>query len=64
MSHSQFHSIRVLILRHAWLNLLDKHMTTGRINQVTTLRKAKHSLSSRGNQSIHFTNLQNDFGVF
>ena len=34
MSHSQFHSIRVLILRHAWLNLLDKHMTTGRINQV------------------------------
>ena len=38
MSHSQFHSIRVLILRHAWLNLLDKHMTTGRINQVTTLR--------------------------
>ena len=43
MSHSQFHSIRVLILRHAWLNLLDKHMTTGRINQVTTLRKAKHN---------------------
>ena len=39
MSHSQFHSIRVLILRHAWLNLLDKHMTTGRINQVTTLRE-------------------------
>jgi hypothetical protein len=24
------------ILRHAWLNLWDKHMTTGRINQVTT----------------------------
>ena len=24
-----------LILRHAWLNLWDKHMTTGRINQVT-----------------------------
>ena len=23
-----------LILRHAWLNLWDKHMTTGRINQV------------------------------
>ena len=22
------------ILRHAWLNLWDKHMTTGRINQV------------------------------
>ena len=24
------------MLRHAWLNLWDKHMTTGRINQVTT----------------------------
>ena len=28
---------RLLILRHAWLNLWDKHMTTGRINQVTIL---------------------------
>ena len=35
MSHSQFHCIKSFILRHAWLNLLDKHMTTGRINQVT-----------------------------
>ena len=34
MSHSQFHSIELFILRHAWLNLWDKHMTTGRINQV------------------------------
>ena len=25
-----------LILRHAWLNLWDKHMTTGRINQVSS----------------------------
>ena len=33
MSHSQFRS-KKLILRHAWLNLWDKHMTTGRINQV------------------------------
>ena len=37
MSHSQFHSIIEFILRHAWLNLRDKHMTTGRINQVTLL---------------------------
>ena len=35
MSHSQFPSTNVVILRHAWLNLWDKHMTTGRINQVT-----------------------------
>ena len=34
MSHSQFHSTRSLILRHAWLNLWDERMTTGRINQV------------------------------
>jgi hypothetical protein len=37
MSRSQFHSIKMFILRHAWLNLWDKHMTTGRINQVTLL---------------------------
>ena len=36
MSHSQFHSTKLFILGHAWLNLWDKHMTTGRINQVTT----------------------------
>ena len=38
MSHSQFHSTNLFILRHAWLNLWDKHMTTGRINQVTTFQ--------------------------
>ena len=37
MSRSQFYSIKLFILRHAWLNLWDKHMTTGRINQVTSL---------------------------
>ena len=36
MSCTQFHCIKMFILRHAWLNLWDKHMTTGRINQVTT----------------------------
>ena len=35
---------RLLILRHAWLNLWDKHMTTGRINQVTILRGRSHTL--------------------
>ena len=38
MSHSQFHSTNLFILRHAWPNLWDKHMTTGRINQVTTFQ--------------------------
>ena len=37
MSHSQFHSTKLFILRHAWLNLWDKRMTTGRINQVYIL---------------------------
>ena len=27
-------SLIKFVLRHAWLNLWDKHMTTGRINQV------------------------------
>jgi hypothetical protein len=42
MSHSQFHSIKLFILRHAWLNLWDKHMTTGRINQVTLVKRNKN----------------------
>ena len=42
MSRSQFYSIKLFILRHAWLNLWDKHMTTGRINQVTLLSTAKN----------------------
>lgn len=36
MSHLQFHYISSLILRHAWLNLWNKHITTGRINQITS----------------------------
>ena len=38
MSHLQFHRIKWFILRLAWLNLRDKHMTTGRINQVTIVQ--------------------------
>ena len=34
MSHSQIHYDQY-VLRHAWLNLLSKHITAGRINQVT-----------------------------
>jgi|FrelakmetLWP11LW_1041352.scaffolds.fasta_scaffold08272_1 hypothetical protein len=42
MSHSQFHCIP-FILRRAWLNLWDKHMTTGRINQITILKRPRGS---------------------
>ena len=45
MSHSQFHSITAFILRHAWLNLWDKHMTTGRINQVTTVERRRWTVA-------------------
>ena len=38
MSHSQFRCI-ILILRHAWLSLWDKHMATGRINQITIVKR-------------------------
>ena len=41
MSHSQFHSTKLFILRHAWLNLWDKRMTTGRINQVNIVSTVK-----------------------
>ena len=37
MSHPQFYYLNWFILRLAWLNLWDKHMTTGRINQVIIL---------------------------
>lgn len=32
------------ILRHAWLNLLDERMTTGRINQVAIVQEATFPL--------------------
>ena len=47
MSHSQFHSTKLFILRHAWLNLWDKHMTTGRINQVTTFQNIAAAMSTK-----------------
>ena len=53
MSHSQFHRI-MLILRHAWLNLWDKHMTTGRINQVAW-DDAKHRRAFNAPSDTSFT---------
>ena len=45
MSHLQIYYEK-LILKHAWLNLWDKHMTTGRINQVTKVRWATNMPNS------------------
>ena len=47
MSHLQFHSTNVFILRHAWLNPRTKHMTTGRINQVSLDQAHQHSKNQR-----------------
>jgi len=38
----------MFILRHAWLSLLDKHMTTGRINQVTFVREPRRRRRGAG----------------
>ena len=61
MSHSQFHSIKSFILRHAWLNLWDKHMTTGRINQVTIFSTRRpHGQPSLQIVFIEFFSLETD----
>ena len=41
-----------LILRHAWLNLWDKHMTAGRINQVCSQPKTISACSQLHTSSI------------
>ena len=51
MSRSQFQSKR-FILRHAWLNLWDERMTTGRINQVAIFVVAPTSNSQRTNACV------------
>ncbi len=53
MSCTQFHSIKLFILRHAWLNLWDKHMTTGRINQVTSQRACSSTKGSTYEPKIY-----------
>ena len=52
MSHSQFRN-EILILRHAWLNLWDKHMTTGRINQVHTIWHRSTEGRPKGHSNMH-----------
>ena len=57
MSRSQFQSKR-FILRHAWLNLWDERMTTGRINQVATLihQRARRSTIKMRVDASNFIN--------
>ena len=44
---------KVLILRHAWLNLWDKRMTTGRINQVNIFTHDTNTLTSLSTHLHH-----------
>ena len=39
MSHSQFHSIDLFILRHAWLNLWDKRMLLAESTRLLSLNR-------------------------
>ena len=64
MSHSQFHSTNLFILRHAWLNLWDKHMTTGRINQVTTFQSAFAAIIYLHVTSTHFHDVEFIISLF
>jgi hypothetical protein len=52
MSCTQFHCIKMFILRHAWLNLWDKHMTTGRINQVTSIKWTRTRTTERTDTAL------------
>ena len=56
MSHLQPSPYKSLMLRHAWLNLWDKHMTTGRINQVST-KEERHPAHARHAKAILFPSL-------
>ena len=42
MSHSQFHSIKSFILRHAWLNLWDKRMLLAESTRLLSLSLRTH----------------------
>ena len=42
-----------LVLRHAWLNLWDKHMTTGRINQITEERRVNSQWRNKSQREKH-----------
>ena len=64
MSHSQFHSTNLFILRHAWLNLWDKHMTTGRINQVTTFQFTNYSAAQSSATFIRQEFIFSDSKIF
>ena len=53
MSHSQFHCKSLTLIR-AWLSPRDKHMTTGRINQVSSNVSSVRTVLLGWNPKEHF----------
>ena len=60
MSRSQFQSKR-FILRHAWLNLWDERMTTGRINQIAIFHTPGFASTWKGTWRDVLPNKQNPY---
>lgn len=56
-------SIKYLILTHAWLNLWDERMTTGRINQVATRTRGFNRSQGRISSSLHWRALESVFSI-
>ena len=55
MSHSQFHSIDLFILRHAWLNLWDKRMLLAESTRLLSLVSSSFISKERKKRLFSFT---------
>ena len=65
MSHSQFHSIEVFILRHAWLNLWDKRMLLAESTRLLSRLVVRLELVSHNNgTSRQLVNKHKSTGTF
>lgn len=58
MSHSQFHSIELFILRHAWLNLWDKRMLLAESTRLLSLNR--HDRNTWEPETRTHRNFQNE----
>ena len=65
MSHSQFHSIDLFILRHAWLNLWDKRMLLAESTRLLSRLVVRLELVSHNNgTSRQLVNKHKSTGTF
>ena len=65
MSHSQFHSIDLFILRHAWLNLWDKRMLLAESTRLLSLftSKQKQLLTKYTDQLRRYVSFSSDLVI-